>query len=166
MDKQTQFHTIAPVYDACSRVLLLGSFPSVRSRTDGFFYAHPQNRFWKVLAALFSCPVPESVGEKIALLHARHLALWDVCASCTVTGSADASICDVVPNDVPALLRKTQVSAVFANGTAAAALYRRFLETSCGFPAVCLPSTSPANASYSLEKLVDRWGCVRDMLSK
>lgn len=166
MDKKTQIHAIAPVYDADSRVLLLGSFPSVRSRADGFFYAHPQNRFWKVLAALFSCPVPETVEEKTALLHAQHLAVWDVCASCTVSGSSDASISDVVPNDVPALLQKTRIGAVFANGAAAAALYRRFLEIPCGLCAVCLPSTSPANAAYSLEKLVEKWACLRDALSR
>ena len=166
MDKPLYQHTIAPVYDAQSRVLLLGSFPSVRSRAEGFYYAHPQNRFWRVLAALFSCPVPQTVAEKTSLLHAQHLALWDVCACCTVIGSGDASIRNVVANDVAALLGGTRIRAVFANGTTAAALYHRFLETDCAMPAIRLPSTSPANASYSLERLVESWSCVREEILK
>lgn len=168
MEKQnrTQVHNIEPVYAGDSRVLILGSFPSVRSRADGFFYAHPQNRFWRVLAALFVSAVPQSVEEKKALLYAQRLALWDVCARCSVSGSGDASIRDVLPNDISALLKKTQVRAIFANGATAASLYRRLLEPVTGMPAVALPSTSAANASYRLEKLVESWGCVRDELLK
>lgn len=158
---QTQIHTIAPVYAADSRVLILGSFPSVRSRADGFFYAHPQNRFWRVLAAVFDEPVPQSVEEKMALLHAHRIALWDVAAQCSIAGSGDASMRDVIPNDIAALLTKTQVVSIFVNGQTAAKYYRRLIEPTIGIPALVLPSTSAANASQSLEALIESWRIIK-----
>ena len=158
---QTQFHTIAPVYAADSRILILGSFPSVRSRADGFFYAHPQNRFWRVLAAVLNAPVPQSVEEKIALLHTHHIALWDVAAQCSISGSGDASMRDVIPNDIAALLEKTQVTSIFVNGQTAAKYYRRLIEPTIGIAAQVLPSTSAANASMTFERLVDAWRVIK-----
>ncbi len=166
MPQETVFHNIPPEYDGESRVLILGSFPSVRSREAGFFYAHPQNRFWPLLAALFSLPAPKTVEEKKALLHANHIALWDSAASCRITGSGDASIRSARPNDIPALLEKTKVRVIFANGQTAAKLYARLIEPKTGIRAVVLPSTSPANAAYSLERLMEAWACVRDELLK
>ena len=166
MTQETVYHNIPPEYDAESRVLILGSFPSVRSREAGFFYAHPQNRFWPLLASLFSLPAPRTVEEKKALLHANHIALWDSAASCRITGSGDASIRSAQPNDIPALLAKTKVRAIFANGQIAARLYARLIEPITGIQAIVLPSTSPANAAYSMDRLLDAWAVLRDELLK
>lgn len=154
-EKQT--HPFAPVFDAHSRVLVLGTFPSVRSRAAAFYYGHPRNRFWPVLAALCGQPVPETRAQKEALLLANGVALWDVLASCEITGSADGSIRDPQPNDIAALLAQAPIRAVYANGQTAARLYARYCEPLTGVPAVALPSTSPANAAWSLEKLIAAW---------
>lgn len=153
-------HTFAPVFDENSKILILGSFPSVASREQGFYYGHPRNRFWKVLAQILKTEIPQSTGEKRALLLDHGIALWDVIASCTVTGSGDASIKDVVPNDFSALLSSAPIGAVFTNGGKAHELYRKYSEKSTGVPAVKLPSTSPANAAWSLEKLCCEWARI------
>lgn len=154
-------HPIAPVWDAQSDTLILGSFPSVRSREAGFFYGHPQNRFWRVLAAVYETPVPTATEEKIAFLHARHLALWDVIASCEITGSADSTIRAAVPNDLTAILVGAPVRQIVTNGRTADALYRRHLLPVTGREAICLPSTSPANARTDLAALTEAWGILR-----
>jgi TDG/mug DNA glycosylase family protein len=157
-------HTIAPVFDENSTVLVLGSFPSVKSREARFFYGNPQNRFWKVIAATFDQPVPPnapldaSIAAKRRLLSACHVALWDVVASCDIHGSSDASIHNVVPNDLTKILESCSIRSVLGNGGTATRLYRRYLERQTGMPIHGLPSTSPANASYSLERLLDSWG--------
>ena len=156
-------HPIPPVWNENSRVLILGSFPSVKSREEGFFYGHRQNRFWRVLAAIFDAPVPQTAEEKKRFLLANGIAVWDVIASCEITGSADSSIRGVVPNDLTPILRGARIRAIFANGRTASTLYARFLEPRTGRPAVCLPSTSPANAAFSLEKLIDAWRVVRQV---
>lgn len=150
-------HNIPPVYDGRSRILLLGSFPSVRSREGEFFYHHPQNRFWRVLAAVLGVPVPQSVAEKREMLLRGGVALWDVAASCEIEGSGDASIRNVQPNDIGRLLREAPIAAIFCNGAAAHTLYRRYLEPRTGIAAQKLPSTSPANAAWSLERLTEAW---------
>ena len=150
-------HNIPPVYDGRSRILLLGSFPSVRSREGEFFYHHPQNRFWRVLAAVLGVPVPLSVAEKREMLLRGGVALWDVAASCEIEGSGDASIRNVQPNDIGRLLREAPIAAIFCNGAAAHTLYRRYLEPRTGIAAQKLPSTSPANAAWSLERLTEAW---------
>ena len=150
-------HPIAPTFDAHSRILILGSFPSQKSRETGYFYGHPQNRFWKVTAAVFDCPVPQSVEEKKAFLLAHGVALWDVIASCEIAGSSDASIRNVRPNDVPGLLAQTRIDRIFLNGKTAARLYDKYLKKEIALPAVCLPSTSPANASWNFARLIDAW---------
>lgn len=143
--------------DECCRVLVLGTFPSVKSRENEFYYGHPQNRFWRVIAALFGEPLPETIPEKRAMLIRNHVALWDVLASCDILGSADDSIRHPVPNDIAGLLQYTQVHTVFVNGQTAAKLYRRWCEPQTGLPAIALPSTSPANAKWTLPKLVEAW---------
>ena len=150
-------HPFAPVFDSTSRVLVLGTFPSVQSRANAFYYGHPQNRFWPVLSALFGAVVPSSVEEKTALLLAHHVALWDVLASCDIAGSADGSIRNPVPNDLSELLGQAPICTVFANGQTAAALYRRWSQPQTGLPMIALPSTSPANARCTLETLIAAW---------
>ena len=151
----TAEHNIPPVWDKHSRVLILGSFPSVKSREGQFFYHHPQNRFWRVLAAVLGYETHTTVPEKRAMLLAHGVALWDVIASCEITGSSDSSIRNAVPNDVGPIAANVQ--AIFCNGQTAYRLYGRFLEPVLGRPAIPLPSTSPANAAWSLERLTDAW---------
>lgn len=154
-------HPIEPVFDSCSRVLILGSFPSVRSREAGFFYGHPQNRFWKVLAAVFGREVPVTIPEKRALLLEERVALWDVIASCEIEGSSDSSIRNVVVNDLSRILETAKIETIFVNGKTAQRYYDRYLRPVTGREAVCLPSTSPANAAWTLEKLKSAWQVVK-----
>lgn len=154
-------HPIEPVFDAHSRVLILGSFPSVKSREAMFFYGHPQNRFWKVTAAVFGRPVPQTVEEKKAFLLSCGIALWDVIAACDVQGSADSSIKNVVPNDLGRILDHAPVERIFVNGKTAQKYYDRYLRETLHREAVCLPSTSPANAAWTLERLVQAWQVIR-----
>ena len=150
-------HPIAPVYDEHSRVLILGSFPSVKSREAEFFYGHPQNRFWKVLAAVFHREIPGTVEEKRALLLEEGVALWDVIASCEITGSSDSSIRNVVPNDLTPILETARIEAIYVNGKTAEKYYKKYLLPITHREAVCLPSTSPANAAWNMERLIDAW---------
>ena len=139
-------HTIAPIYDKNSRILILGSFPSVKSREQQFFYGHKQNRFWKVLAGILGYEVPQTIEEKKEMLLANHIAVWDVIQSCEIEGSSDASIHEVIPNDLSEIL-----------ATAAFELYDKYIYPVNGIKAQKLPSTSPANAGYSLERLKEAW---------
>lgn len=150
-------HPFEPVWDVHSHVLVLGTFPSVKSRENSFYYGHPQNRFWQVLALLFHESVPASVAEKRALLLRHGVALWDVLASCDITGSSDGSIRNPIPNDIVSLLRKAPIQKVFANGQAASSLYRKYCLPNTGVDAIPLPSTSPANAAWSVERLALAW---------
>lgn len=156
-------HEIPPVFDENSRVLVLGSFPSVQSRKAAFFYGHPQNRFWRVLSAVFSESVPGDVPEKKALLLKHKVALWDVIASCDVTGSADASIKNVVPNDLSVILSTANITHVCTNGQMAHKLYQKYLAQEIDLPETVLPSTSPANAAWSLERLTEAWKIIRSI---
>lgn len=153
-------HEIDPVYDQDSRILILGSFPSVASRETRFFYGHPRNRFWKVLSALFHETEPETVEEKKKLLLAHHVAVWDVIANCEIKGSADASIRNIEANDLERILKKTKIERIFTNGSTAYRLYRKHQEKHTGIEAIPLPSTSPANASHSLERLIEEWKII------
>ncbi len=147
-----------PFYDKESKILILGSFPSVKSREQMFFYGHPQNRFWKVIASVFSDKEPGTVTEKKAFLRAHHVALWDVIGSCDIEGSSDSSIENVVVNDISQILKAADIRGIFVNGKTAEKYYKRYIEQELGWKAVCLPSTSPANAAWSLETLVLTWG--------
>lgn len=155
-------HPIPPVYDRHSRVLILGSFPSVRSREEGFFYGHPQNRFWKVLTAVFSAPVPVSVPEKKAFLLSHGIALWDVIARCEITGSSDASVRNAEPTDLSVILQNASIRRVYCNGTLAYDLYRRYQLPVTGLEAVKLPSTSPANAAWTESRLREAWQVITE----
>lgn len=158
-------HELEPVYDANSRILILGTFPSVKSRQQRFYYGNPQNRFWKVTAALTGWEVPKTVEEKKRMLLANGIALWDVIASCEIKGSSDSSIRNVEANDIAGLLRKSRIGKIYANGDKAYRLYRKYCEESTGREAVRLPSTSPANAAWSLERLLEAWRGI-DMRDK
>ena len=158
-------HGFEPVYDTSSRILILGSFPSVQSRENGFYYGHPRNRFWPLLARLCSEDTPGSIDNKKAFLLRRGIALWDVVQSCEITGSSDASIRDVVPNNVPQILASAPIERILTNGRTADNLYRRFLLPVTGIDAVCLPSTSPANAAWTIDRLADAWApALRELL--
>lgn len=154
-------HTFEPVFDAHSRVLILGSLPSVKSREQGFYYGHPQNRFWKVLAALTQNDTAQTVREKKALLLRSHIAVWDVVQECDIISSSDASIKNVTPTDLKTILDSCDIQAIFANGSTAARLYEKFQKPLTCREIVCLPSTSPANAAYSLQRLIEKWGCIK-----
>ena len=157
-------HPIPPVFDEHSRVLILGSFPSVKSREAQFFYGHPQNRFWRVLSSLLGEEAGETPAEKTAFLLRHRIALWDVIASCEIEGSADSTIANTVPNDLSQILATARITQIFTNGKTADRLYRRYLWDATGIEAVCLPSTSPANAAWTFEKLRGAWQAVRDAL--
>ena len=150
-------HPFPPVVDANCRVLILGSFPSVRSREDGFFYGHPQNRFWPLLAAVYDEDTPASIPEKKALLLRHRIALWDVIASCEIAGSADATVKDAVPVEIARVMNAAPIERVICNGALAGKLYKRCLQPITGIKADVLPSTSPANAAWTLEKLIQAW---------
>ena len=150
-------HPIPPLYDADSRILILGSFPSVKSREAMFFYGHPQNRFWPLLARLFDESVPQSIPEKRELALRHNIALWDSIHSCTISGSSDSSIRDVVPNDLSVILDNSRVERIFCNGATSHRLYMKYIFPLTGIEAVKLPSTSPANAAFGMDRLVDKW---------
>ncbi len=154
-------HTFEPVFDKNCKVLILGTFPSVKSREQNFYYGHPQNRFWRVLAAVFGCALPATVPEKKNMLLREHVAVWDVIKSCDITGSSDASIRNVQVNEIGRILAAAPNIGIFANGAKAHELYRKYMEATAGRPAVRLPSTSPANAACGFEKLVSAWQAVR-----
>lgn len=153
-------HTIDPVYDSDSKILILGSFPSVKSREQQFFYGHKQNRFWRVMAQVLDCTVPEDITQKRDMLLSHHVAVWDVIASCEITGSSDASIRNVRPNDLSQILSQADIRAIYANGSKAYQLYQRYIYPVNGREVILLPSTSPANAGYSLERLVEAWSVI------
>ena len=153
----TQKHPFPPLFDKDSRILILGSFPSVRSREMNFFYGHPQNRFWKVIAGIFDEKIPESIEEKKELILKHHLALWDVIAECEITGSSDASIKNARANDLSEILENASIEKIIVNGKTAEKLYIKYIEPVTGMKAVVLPSTSPANAAWSLDRLISVW---------
>ena len=150
------------MFDENSEVLMLGSIPSPKSREQGFYYGHPQNRFWKVLSQVLGEPLPATIEEKRAMLLKHHIALWDVLDSCTIIGASDTSIEDVVPNDIASLLAKTKIKRIFCTGATAYKLYEKYCEDSTRIKAIKLPSTSPANCAVKMEKLVEEYSVVAD----
>lgn len=163
-------HPFPPLYDENSKILILGSFPSVKSREMAFFYGHPQNRFWKLLSRLLEAPFPETVPERRAFLLAHGIALWDVIASCEIHGSSDASIRNAVPNDLRQILDHAQIRQVYVNGQTAGKLYRKYQEKplteaygGCA-KAIVLPSTSPANAAWTMDRLMEAWRVIPEQL--
>lgn len=150
-------HPFQPIFSSTSKVLILGSLPSVVSREQSFYYGHPRNRFWKVLAEIFKEEIPKTIDQKKNFLLKHHIALWDVIAKCKIQGSSDESIKEVTPNDLGLIFSQAPIEKVLCNGTIAYKLYHKFQEPFTHIQAECLPSTSPANASWSLERLVERW---------
>lgn len=156
-------HDLAPVYDAQSRILILGSLPSVKSRGQ-FFYHHPQNRFWKVLAGIMGHEPLKDIEEKRQFLLENGIALWDVIASCDIIGSSDSSIKNVVPNDIGQILNAADIRHIYVNGQTAFKMYKKYLLSETGVMPVCLPSTSPANAAWTMEKLMTAWQMIAEDL--
>ena len=172
MEYHTIEHTFEPVYDSGSRILILGSLPSVKSRENNFYYGHPQNRFWRVLWNIFEGENIDngnksymvdlfSIEEKKSFLHANHIALWDVIARCDILGSSDSSIKNVVPNDISVILSSAPIEDIYVNGGKAYELYMRYCYPKTGREAVKLPSTSPANAAWTLDRLIKTWNTIK-----
>ena len=155
---QTIEHIFEPVFDERSEILILGSLPSVKSRENHFYYGHPQNRFWKLIAALCREAIPKTIEEKKSLLYHHKIALWDVIARCDIIGSSDSSIKNVVPNDMKQILDHAPIRQIYANGGKAYELYMRYCYPDCQREIIKLPSTSPANAAFSMERLLKAWG--------
>lgn len=150
-------HPFPPIYDEHSEILILGSLPSVKSREQMFFYGHPQNRFWKVLSAVLGETLPTTIEEKKQMLLRNHIALWDTIYSCDIIGSSDSSIRNVVPTDLNRILAESAVSRIYCNGKTSGKYFEKYQQKTIGMEAQVLPSTSPANAAYSVEKLISVW---------
>lgn len=161
-ESKRQVHEFAPVYNIKSKILILGTFPSVKSRENQFYYGHPQNRFWKVLAALMNAQIPGTIDEKKGFLLDSGIAIWDVIASCDIEGSSDSSIKNVVPCDLSEILTGCDIRAVFANGKTAERLYNRYSLPATKKEIFVLPSTSPANAAFTIDRLVEQWRVICD----
>ena len=159
-------HPIQPIFDENSKILILGSFPSVKSREEGFSYGHPQNRFWKVTSAVFEDDTPHTIEEKKSFLLRNRIAVWDVIGSCDIEGSSDSSIKNVIANDLSVILDKADIRQIYINGQTAYKYYRKYSEKVIGRSAICLPSTSPANAAWSVERLTDAWSCIKKDIIK
>lgn len=153
-----EIHNIEPVFNKNSKILILGSFPSVKSREQQFFYGHPQNRFWKVISSITNEKLPTTIEEKKSLLIRNNIAVWDVIKSCEIIGSSDSSITNVVPNDIYKILKATNIKAIYANGDKSYSLFKKYFGEE--LTARKLPSTSPANAQYSLERLIEEWEVI------
>jgi hypoxanthine-DNA glycosylase len=149
-------HPFEPIFDSNSKILILGSLPSVRSRAEGFYYGHPQNRFWKLMALIYHTDVLKTTDEKKAFLLENGIALWDVIHSCEITGSSDSSIRHAIPNNLSEIFQTADIRAVYTNGKTADAWYRKYNKRE----AHCLPSTSPANASWTIAKLEEAWRVI------
>jgi len=157
-------HIFEPVFDENSKVLILGTFPSVKSRENHFYYGHPQNRFWRILAALTEDILPDTVDQKKAFLLRNHIAIWDVIASCDIVGSSDSSIKNVIPVDISVILDYAPIKQIYANGQKAYQLYQKYLYEKAGRDIAQLPSSSPANASYRLENLLENWKDINNYI--
>ena len=157
-------HPFPPLYDEASKILILGTFPSVKSRENHFYYGHPQNRFWKVIAGLTESEVPQTIEEKKKILLEHGIAIWDVIESCDIIGSSDSSIKNVVPADIERVVANSKIENIYANGGTAKKLYEKYSQKKTGREIIGLPSTSPANAAYSLERLLECWQEVKKVL--
>ena len=156
----TEIHPIPPLYSKNSEILILGSFPSVKSRENEFFYAHPQNRFWKVLSAVFNSPLPQNTDEKKELVLKNKLALFDVIKQCEIKGSGDSTIKNIIPNDLSPIIENSNIKHIFLNGKTAEKYYKRYIAPIIDIEFTTLPSTSPANAAYSLDRLIEEWKII------
>lgn len=159
-------HTFEPVWDENSEILILGTFPSVKSRENNFYYGHPRNRFWRVMAEITESDVPITIEAKKEMLLTNRIAIWDVIESCDIVGSSDSSIRNVKANDIASLVKKSNISAIFGNGAKACELYEKYVREKTGMDIVRLPSTSPANAAFRLENLIKEWSCTKKLVKK
>lgn len=162
MEYQHITHNFSPVFDGNSEILILGSLPSVKSRENAFYYGHPQNRFWRVLASIYRTEVPDSIEGKTGLLLNNRIALWDVISSCDIRGSSDSSIRNVVPTDLNHIIKDANIRHIYANGKTAAALYNKYQFKKTGVSITTLPSTSPANAVWTFERLCEAWKIIKE----
>ena len=164
----SQTHPFKPIFDKNSKILILGSFPSVVSRKFGFYYANPQNRFWRVLAGILNAPLPESTDEKIKFLLANKIAIYDAAISCEIKGSSDAKMTSVAPANLELIFSGSHIAQVFANGSKAHEICEKYLKNqilnATSKEVVKLPSTSPANAKFSIDKLVSEWSVIAEAL--
>ena len=162
MEYQHITHNFSPVFDGNSEILILGSLPSVKSRENAFYYGHPQNRFWRVLASIYRTEVPDSIEGKTGLLLTNRIALWDVISSCDIRGSSDSSIRNVVPTDLNRIIKDANIRHIYANGKTAAALYNKYQFKKTGVSITTLPSTRPANAVWTFERLCEAWKIIKE----
>lgn len=153
-------HELKPIYNENSKILILGTMPSVKSREVGFYYAHPQNRFWWVLEQIFE----EKIEDKIAFLLNNRIALWDVLAICTITGSSDASIKNAKPNNLQKIVKESKIEVIFTTGKTAYQFYLKFFKDKIDLPVFCLPSTSPANCKVKNEELIKEYSIIKKYL--
>lgn len=157
-------HGIPPVFNAESRVLILGTMPSPKSRENGFYYMHPQNRFWRVISTVLGEPLPTTNGERASLLLKNKIALWDTLAQCDIIGASDSSVKNAIPNDLSTITDAADIKAIFTTGKTAYKYYCRFQQEKTGIEAICLPSTSPANACFGLDALIDEYKIIKNYL--
>ena len=164
----SQTHTFKPIFDRNSKILILGSFPSVVSRKFGFYYANPQNRFWRLLAGILNAPLPESIDEKIKFLLTHRIAIYDAAISCEIKGSSDAKMTAVSPANLEPIFKVAKITQVYANGGKAHEICEKYLKTqilnATGKEPIKLPSTSPANAKFSLLRLANEWSVIAEAL--
>ncbi|HBB28659.1 MAG TPA: DNA-deoxyinosine glycosylase [Clostridiales bacterium] len=153
-------HTFEPIFNKDSKILILGSLPSVKSREEGFYYGHPQNRFWSVFSSIYNLEIPKTIDEKIKMLINNNIAIWDVIESCDIIGSSDSSIKNVIPADLSKILNNSNIQNIYANGKTASKLYKKYSEKNTGIKIIELPSTSPANATYTLDRLIEVWKVI------
>lgn len=154
------FHPFEPLFNEDARILILGSLPSVKSREQNFFYGHPQNRFWRLIAAVFDEPAPQNIEEKKELILGHNIALWDTIYSCDIIGSSDSSIKNVVPTDLKRIIDHSAVERIFCNGRTSGKYFEKYHEARLGIKAVTLPSTSPANAAWTFDRLLEAWSVI------
>ena len=150
-------HPFKPIYNSESQILILGSFPSVKSREVCFYYGHPQNRFWKILSNIFNVNIPLSTNEKIKFLISHKIAIWDTIKSCNINSSSDSSIKNAIPNDIEMIIKNSNIKAIFCNGNTSYKIFIKYFKDKINLPIICLPSSSPANAKFSLQNLTDIW---------
>lgn len=153
-------HELKPIYNKHSKILILGTIPSVKSREVGFYYAHPKNRFWKTLEIVMN----EKIVDKTEFLLKHHIALWDVFATCEIKGSSDASIKNAKPNNIEKLLKESHIKVIFTTGKTAYKYYLKFFKDKIHLPVICLPSTSPANCKIKSEDLVEEYSVIQKYL--
>lgn len=157
-------HTLAPVFNAQSRILILGTMPSPKSRENNFYYMHPQNRFWRVISSVCQEPLPESNAQRTALLLKNGIALWDTLAECDIIGAADSTVKNAVPNDLSLIMNSADIKMIFTTGKTAYKYYCKYQKKQTGIDAICLPSTSPANARLGIDELINEYKIIKKYL--